>query len=80
MNRVLINHEQRTLTVFSFWLRTFKHPNFLFHVNVSPTVIHRKLLFPTSFWGEKVNHTTEIAIRNLIEINLLTLASLKLVI
>lgn len=30
------------------------HPIFLFHANVSPTVINIKYLLPTSRWGEKV--------------------------
>jgi len=29
------------------------HPIFLFHANVSPTVINMKYLLPTSLWGEK---------------------------
>jgi len=31
----------------------FKHPTFLFHTNVSPTVINIKYLLPTPLWGEK---------------------------
>jgi len=30
------------------------HPIFLFHTNVSPTVINMKYLLPTPLWGEKV--------------------------
>jgi hypothetical protein len=54
------------------------HPIFLFHTNVSPTVINIKYLLPTSLWGEKVSDQDQKATQNLIEIKKLTLLTSNL--